>query len=362
MNFLKRFIDPTNPSSHPKIRAIYRGARERLTCPVWVKHPTNVQIDIHNYCNLWQNGKGCIHCNVKPSGGWNLPRGVMPFKMVKYVIEYWGKHGCKSVAPYINTEPLLQEPLISEGYDLKDVCDLTLKNNMHVEIDTNGTLYKNRKYLVHPANKQVRITLSATSRDVYETVHGADLFNDANKTIKWFLSHKLPSQYPMLYFITNKYNKHQLSEYIKKWFGKAHITVFPLHEVDNIQTESEETKPDDLFYWDKLTEKIVGNIPHQRSRPIDIFPDGRTAVRYFGKSHPCQGSHSFSVAWTGQLLHCTDIPYSFNYGDVYERDMLDVWHERNLSKIGHPACSVCNVKRPDHDEIMSKYLKRIVKQ
>lgn len=356
-SILKKIIDPSNPSSHQTIRKIYRNIRETVTCPVWVKHPTNVQIDIHNFCNLWQKGKGCIHCNVKPSGGWNLPRGVMPFEMVKHVIEYWGSHGCKSVAPYINTEPLLQEPLLSEGYTLKDVCDLTQKNGMHVELDTNGTLYENREYLIHPAMKQVRITFSAINRETYEIVQGADLFDDALKTIKWFLKNKLESQYPMLYFITNKYNQDEIFKYIKKWHGLTHLTLFPLHEVDRIQIKSEETKPSDISYWDKLTEKITGKIPIQKNRPIDIFPDGRIEVRTFSKTHTCQGTHSFSVAWTGQLLHCTDIPYKFNYGHVYDRNMLEVWHERNKAKINHEACKACNVKSPDHDKILTKWLK-----
>lgn len=330
--------------------------------PVWVRHPTNIQIDIHNYCNLWMNGKGCIHCNVKPSGGWDLPRGVMPFEMVKYIIEYWGAHGCKSVAPYINTEPLLQEPLLSEGYTLRDVCDLTQKNGMHVELDTNGTLYKNRKYLVHPAMKQVRITCSAVNKKTYELVHGANLFEDAKKTIKWFLKNRLPNQYPMLYFITNKYNQDELLPFVKKWRGLAHLTLYPLHEVDNIQTKSEETKPLDLSYWDKLTQKITGKVPTQKNRCIDIlYPSQRPHVRYFDDYTCCQGSHSFSIAWTGELLHCTDIPYSFNYGHVYDRDMLEVWHERNRAKLGHSACEVCNVRSPKHDEILRKYLFKEIK-
>jgi hypothetical protein len=359
VSMYKKLVDPSNPSSHPELRRVYRSIREKINGPTWVKHPTNVQIDLHNYCNLWMQGKGCIHCNVKPSGGWNLPRGAMPYDMMKYIIEYWGCHGCKSVAPYINTEPLLQEPLLSldRPYTLRDVCDLTQKAGMHVELDTNGTLYKNRKYLVHPAMKQVRFTFSATNKETYEIVHGAPLYEEALATIQWFLKNKLETQYPMVYFITNKHNKDELQQFIKTWKGKAHLTLFPLHEVDNIQLKSVETKPEDLTYWDKLTKKIVGEIPYQKNRPIDIFSNGKTEVRYFSNTHPCQGSHSFSVAWTGQLLHCTDIPYSFNYGHVYDRDMLEVWHQRNKAKIGHSACSVCNVRHPDHDKILRKCLK-----
>ena len=294
-------------------------------------------------------GKGCIHCNVKPGGGWNLPRGFMPSEMIEYIIDYWGAHGCKSVAPYINGEPLMDERL-------PWICDISCKNGMHVELDSNVTLYDSREMLVHPNMKQVRCSFSAATKETYEVVHGADLFREVSATIEWFLKNRHPNQYPMLYFITNKYNEQELLPYIKKWKGKAHLTLFPLHEVSDIQTKSEETKPSDLGYWDKFTLKIVGEIPYQKSRPIDIFPDGRTEVRYFSDSHPCQGTHSFSVAWTGQLLHCTDIPYSFNYGNVYENDMLEVWHKRNLAKIGHPACSVCNVKHPKHDKILRRYL------
>jgi len=346
---LNKIVDPTNPSSFPKSREIYRNLRETIQGPVWVKHPTNVQIDTHNYCNLWMQGKGCIHCNVKPGGGWNLPRGWMPTEMIEYIIRYWGKHGCKSVAPYINGEPLLDDRL-------PWICDISRKNGMHVLLDSNVTLYDQRRMLVHSNMKQVRCSFSAITPETYEIVHGADLYQEALATIEWFLKNRRPSQYPMLYFITDKYNQHELLPYIKKWMGRAHLTLFPLHEVEDIQTESEKTRPEDLSYWDKLTLKIVGEIPYQKSRPIDLFVDGRAEVRYFGPSNTCQGTHSFSVAWTGQLLHCTDIPYSFNYGHIYDRDMLEVWHERNIAKIGHPACSVCNVRHPKHDEILRKYL------
>jgi len=353
---IKKVLNPENPSSHTTIRNTYRALKNRIYGPVWIEHPTNVQLDLHNYCNLWMCGKGCIHCNVKPSGGWNLPRGAMPFDMVKYIIDYWGKHECKSVAPYINTEPLYQEPILNLGYDLKDVCDLTEKAGMHIEIDTNATLYENKEYLVHLAIKQVRFSFSAVTKETYLICHGADLFNDAKATINWFLKNRLPNQYPMIYYITNKHNMHELKPFIKEWKGKAHLTLFPLHEVDNIQTKSEENKPEDSSYWNKLTKQITGEYPKQPSRPIDIFLDGKTEPRYFDNYTCCQGSHSFSVAWTGQLLHCTDIPYSYNYGHIYDHDMLDVWHIRNLNKLNHEACKVCNVRSPKHDEILTKYL------
>lgn len=360
-----KFVDPTHPNSYPNLRRVYRGLRNRLYGPSWVKCPNNLQLDIHNYCNLWMNGKGCIHCNVKPSGGWNLKRGVMPAKMVKYLISEMGRLGCQSVAPYINTEPLLQDPLYTEGYDLCDVCNWTQAAGMHIEIDTNGTLTKYREYLRHPANKQVRITFSANNPGTYEKVMGAPLYWEALHNIEWLLKKRYPGQYIMLYYITNRYNMAELLPWIKKWRGRAHLTLYPLHEVNNIQLESVKTRPKNLSYWDQLTKKISGQVPHQKNRPIDIYPDGHAEVRYFSEYEVCQGSHSFSVAWTGQILHCTDIPYEpYNYGHVYEesnRDLLAVWRRRNLAKIDHPACMACNVRRQDHNKILRKLLKVTVR-
>lgn len=343
-------VDPADPSSGRRIRSIYRDLRFKIRGPEWVRCPNNIQIDTHNFCNLWQRGKGCIHCNVKPSGGWGLKRAFMPDEMIQYIIEYWGNKGSKSIAPYVNGEPLLDSRL-------PWICDLTQQNKMHVEIDTNGTLFDNRKMLVHPAMKQVRFTFSALTPETYQIVHGADLFREVSSTVDWFLKNAGPGQYPMLYFITNKHNVEELFPYIKKWRGRLHITVFPLHEVGDIQEKSLENRFEH-HSWSEITKKITGSYPTQENRCIDIYPDGTAEVRYFLVPYEvCQGSHSFSVSCHGDLLHCTDIPYSFNYGNIYERDMLTVWHERNKNKINHPACNVCNVKHPDHDQILRKWIK-----
>ena len=345
---IRKFVDPANPSSFPELRRVYRKVIEIAFKPRWIQYPSTIQIDTHNYCNLWMHGKGCIHCNVKPSGGWNLPRGWMPSEMIQYIIEYWGKHGGKCIAPYINGEPLMDKRL-------KWICDLTQKAGMHVEIDTNGTLYDNRKLLVHSAMKQVRFTFSATNSGTYRKVMGADLYWDALKMINWFLKNRLPEQYPMLYFITNKHNQKQLIPYIKRWRTHAHLVLFPLHEVGDIQKKSAIHKTE-VDFWANFTKKVTGCYPKQPARPIDVFPDGKAQVRYVNNSYPCQGSTAFSVSWNGLLLHCTDLPYKFNYGHIYDHDMLEVWHRRNRAKINHPACRFCNVKHPDHDKILRKYL------
>lgn len=318
--------------------------------PDWVSHPENIQIDTHNYCNLWLEGKGCIHCNVKPKGGWNLPRGFMPTEMVHYIMDYWSQHGAYSIALYINGEPLYDERL-------PQFCSYAQKRGLICLIDTNGTMYERRKNLIHPNLRQVRFSYSATTPETYETVHGAPFFDRVTSTIQWFMKHKLPTQEIILYYITNKYNLSELKPWIKKWMRHhLHLVLFPLHEVEGIQLESTRTRPSQRTYWEEITKELTGRYPTQPCRPIDIFADGQLRIREFPDHVVCQGSNSFSIAWTGQLLHCTDIPYKFNYGHIYDHDMLDVWHQRNLAKINHPACRVCSVKHPQHDEILRRYL------
>lgn len=333
-----------------KLRKTYSFLRNKFASPVWVKHPTNIQLETHNLCNLWQgSGKGCIHCNVKPSGKWNMKRGYMKDEIIEYVCDYWGKHGALDVAPYINGEFMLDK----RAKWISDICE---KNKLSVVIDTNGSLYKFRERIVHKNNTQIRFSYSANTRETYELIHGKNLFYDATKTIEWFLENKYPSQYPMLYYILNRYNLNEVYDYIKKWQGLAHIVIFPIHEVKNIQLESEKTKLENKDSWREITKKITGKYPKQPCRPIDIYPDGKRRIRHFRFWESCQGTNSFSVNWQGLILHCTDIPYSFNYGSVYDNDMLEIWHKRNKLKLNHVACSVCSVRSPKHDKILIKYL------
>lgn len=348
-------VKPENPAYLFSLRRAFSHVRNMFVTPIWVNHPTNLQIGIHNYCNLWQGGgKGCIHCNVKPTSGWKLPRGRMPCEMFEFIVRYWSERGVLEVAPYINGEFCLDE----RAHWFSDVCQ---KYGLTVVIDTNGSLYDFRERLVHPNNVQVRFSYSALTPEVYEKVHGKDLFRDATATVKWFLKNREKTQYPMLYFITNRFNKHEVLPYIKRWLGKAHICLFPLHEVGDIQGASLLSKVHKKNFWSRLTHKVTGSFPKQPNRPINIYPNGTRRISHFQPWIACQGSTSFTVNWQGLMLHCTDIPYKYNYGSIYDRDMQEVWWERNIEKLTHPACKVCSVRSPQYYSITKMALRKMFK-
>lgn len=370
---------PIIDSTVHKVRSGINYYRQKNR-PDWIDHPTNLQIDTHNYCNLWLDPgcTGCIYCNVKPGAGWEIPRGYMPSTMIEDLVEYWGPRKMKSVAPYIDGEPGMDPRLPWIG-------DIAQEQGMYVVIDTNGAVEDLTKYklyddllendqlfddrddlsnarenIIHPNMKEVRFSFSANSPEVYEINHGGPYFDRVTEHIEYFLENKHEDQIARLYFITNKHNLDEIDDYIEKWERRAWITLFPLHEVPDIQLSSEKTKPSAQNYWNRITKRLTGKKPEMPYRPIDIRLDGSKRSRTFRPWITCQGTHSFSVAWTGELLHCTDIPYEYNYGHVYDengevRDLISVWKERNRNKYSHEACQKCNVRNPDHNKILLRY-------
>jgi len=175
-------------------------------------------------------------------------------------------------------------------------------------------------------------------------IHGQPYYDQAISTLEWFLDNRLPEQRPMLHFIGDVNNIHELKDYIERWNG-IYQRIFPLHRIHGVQLQSD-NMPEINYWWDEAK---------QPNRPLIVHPNGKMELEYLRPYETCQGTWSFSIAWNGLLIHCTDISYKYNYGHVYEKDMLEVWHQRNRAKRTHEACLKCNVKNPDWERIMDGY-------
>jgi MoaA/NifB/PqqE/SkfB family radical SAM enzyme len=283
---------------------------------------------------------------VKDGGAFGIPRGKMPMEMIRFIIDYWGQFPeMKVIAPFMNGEPMLDERL-------PEIFDYTVEKAPHAYnlIATNGNIWANRENLVHPNLRIVRFTISANTPETYERVHGVDLFSDAIKTVEWFKENRFVNQRIEFHFIVTKNNENEIEPWIERYQGFMR-KVFPLHRMDGIQEDSELSlganteyiiKTDTLENWKK-------------TRPLQIYPDGVRRRARLDKRTTCQGM-SFAVNWDGRIIHCTDAPPEYDYGHVYEKDMLDAWKERNIARINNPACIACNSKRPDWKEILEKYI------
>jgi len=334
----------------------YRDWRRGV--PNWVTCPQDIQIDTNNYCssthepdeqgNLIHKYAGCVFCNVKAGGSFNIPRGRMEDDLLFYIIDYWGKYkhrGVENICPYVNGDLIIDDRAL-------EIYDASEKAGLNVVLDTSGNVYKNRDYLIHPNLKYIRFSLSAITPETYEKVQGCPKFDEVMKTFHYVAENKHPTQTIELHFMVNKYNEHEIDDYIK-YFKGYKIKIFPLHKMPDIQLNSTASLPSEKW------RNVSGTLKEwMNSRPIFIYPNGYRERQVMRANRTCQGM-SMAVNWDGKILHCTDAPPKYNYGYVKADgsgvDMLEAWHQRNRNRITNPACIACNAKRPDWYKVLQRY-------
>jgi len=263
----------------------------------------------------------------------------MPLEMIEELLLYFrGRKLHKllwAVAPFMNGEPLLDERLPRICTMVKDICDTVCV------IDTNGTEWRNREFLLHPNLKLVRFTISAITPETYMKVHGRPYFYKALSTFYWFLRHKRKDQIAWLHFITTKNNQHEVEDWVEHFEGVGR-TVFPLHRIPEFHVESERGYSQSIKEITMFDAK--GNrLPRGPNPSSGLFPC------------PCWGV--LAVSWRGEILQCVDLPYSFNYGKVEEVDLLEAWRERNRNKLDNAGCNGCSQRFKNYKKVMDKYIR-----
>lgn len=282
--------------------------------PTWLKHPTTIQIDTQNLCNL-----NCLHCNVKEGGSFKLERGIMPIKTIHKIIEYFRDIPLYCIAPFMNGEPLLETRLHKINDMIEDI-------NTRSIIDTNGSIYENRDLLIHPNLWLVRFTINGCDKETYKKVHGKDLFKDALQTLYWFKEHKYRNQNIMIHLIVNKYNEYQIEEWIK-FFEGFERRIFMIH--------FSKGQDNSIKYLSKS---------FMSTRPLLINSKGKRSLEKLKPNYPCQCWDILSISHKGDLLQCPDLPYKVNYGNINNTDILEAWNKRNENKMSNPYCLSCNLR------------------
>jgi hypothetical protein len=259
----------------------------------------------------------------------------MPIEIAETVLRHYGKRLFWSIAPFANGE----STLVPES--LQTVCTMSEQIcNTQCVMDTGGTVYRNRNAYIHRNLKLVRFTISAATSETYQKVHGTTLFPDVIATFEWFVKHKLPTQDVWVHFIACKDNEHELEQWIERFKGYGR-TVYPMHRGTGYQLDSE-----------KALGKVV-------DKPFHIYPNGSRAFVHeqMNKYKPCPCYDILAVSWQGEVLECVDFPYKFNYGKVGEVDLDKVWKERLHNKMDNECCNNCNLRFPNYNEILSKWVK-----
>jgi MoaA/NifB/PqqE/SkfB family radical SAM enzyme len=158
-------------------------------------------------------------------------------------------------------------------------------------------------------------------------VHGKNLYNDAIDTLFWFKQYKHIHQRIRLNFILCEQNWHELEEW-KYLFREFEQLIKPVFDAGDIKPASKQA----------LGKRSLEDALAQSSYPQNKKYDGL---------RPCPCWDSLNISYRGEIMHCMDLPYSHNYGSVYNIDIEDVWKKRNMIGLDYPGCRNCRLKDPD---------------
>jgi MoaA/NifB/PqqE/SkfB family radical SAM enzyme len=290
--------------------------------PRWMDFPTTLQFNTQTRCNLQ-----CIYCN--PQGSFNVEHGVMPLETIEYVLKYFRGYDIDTVAPWANGDPLL-EPRLPRIIDLAKKYIPKAK----VVVFTNGVAYKNKWMLKNPKIDVIRFTISASTPETYELVHGKPFYYMALNTLEWVTLNKYPHQELWVNFIPVEANIHELRKW-KERFWMYRQDVRPIHEG-------------------------IGQLNSDAGKGSFTFEDARQISTnfkelQFSQDRPCSCWHNMTIDYNGNILHCIDAPTKYCIGKVGEDDLLEVWRRKQLEALDNPICRACNCKNPDWREIFARY-------
>ena len=301
--------------------------RKLFNIPRWVKAPTCLQFDTHNYCNL-----SCVHCNVKQEGSFNIERGTMKDEVYIKVLEYF-RDSKINVATFMNGEPLI-EPRLDYFNNLAGSI-----SKSKVIIDTNGTLFEHRYKLVNENIKVVRITINSHLEDIYELIHGKRLLTEAIKTLEWLNIKSYGKGVEIsINHIVNKHNVDYVDDFLKEFEGYK-INVFPVHYADS-QTASLKHKTIGIRELFTVLENVIVIYPNRIKKAL---------------GEPCQCFNILGIGQKGEIQQCVDFPSIHNYGTIYDTDILDAWKRRLKNGMDNECCNTCSLRFDNWKKVMDKY-------
>lgn len=290
--------------------------------PLWTKQPLAIQFDTINFCNL-----NCIYCN--PQAKYVKDAKKLSTRKFKYVLDYVKRKGwlISYVYLYMNGDPLFEDRLHFFAKLVKDIL------GCKVVVFTNGTNYSNRELLRDKNIDEVRFTISAATPEIYAKVHGKELWLQAFKTAHWLRKNKYWNQRIFVNYILCKENEQELQEW-KKQFADFELDIRPLHDS---ATQTQSGQAGDTGRFDLATNKNLNKKVYSGKRPCPCFS-------------------SLQISYDGNLMHCCDADYQFNYGDVLDRDIEEMWQEKLKAGVTCEACRGCTIKGTNHKEIFKKYV------
>ena len=295
--------------------------------PMWLKHPNNIQFDTQNICNF-----KCLYCN--PQGTFIKEHGQLPLESINKVLKYARKHHwfINRISPFMNGEPLL-EPRLREI-----MAAVKKETGARIGIYTNGSVTKNRGLLLDKNLDMINFTVSAATPETYMKIHNSDYFDEVIENIEWLTKNKRLNQRIRIVYVLCKENIDEL-ELWKLMFRNYDQMIRPIHDAEDVKPQSKQAEGNTTFtlYHEKASQRIY---PKNFQYELDS---------------PCPAWNCLGIGVKGEIMHCMDLPYEFNYGNIADVDLNEAWQKRNHVGLDHGGCRECKMKNPQWRSIFEKY-------
>jgi wyosine [tRNA(Phe)-imidazoG37] synthetase (radical SAM superfamily) len=221
----------------------------------------------------------------------------------------------------MNGEPLLEKRLNS-------FSDYLIDYPYYGILDSNATTKSNLDSLIHPFINVIRISLSAHNKELYEKIHGFNMFNRVINNLHYIKENKLDYQYLQINHMICKYNYKYVDDFTDMFKG-FNITLYPLH--DGITQKSSK----------------LSNVPNDKriiNENINIYENGKKEKAWSRLNYKgCQCWDLLGIGLHGEIMHCVDYPEYINYGTIYDRNIKEAWIEKINNNKYPNICKNCNL-------------------
>lgn len=94
---------------------------------------------------------------------------------------------------------------------------------------------------------------------------------------------------------------------------------------------------------------------------IDAMPlatNSNLRTHKYSGFRPCPCFGSLQIGVNGEIMHCCDADYQFNYGKIGDISLKDAWTKKLIVGLNSEACYGCNLKDLNWKSLFKKYVWR----
>ena len=333
--------------------------------------PWRITFDTNpNMCNL-----RCIMCEVHSIYNKNRPKTnrIMPFELIKKVVNSASRNGLKEIIPSTMGEPLLYPYF-------EDIIWLAKKHNIKVNLTTNGTFPKKGAEgwgeIILPVASDVKISINGAIKETAESIMVGVNFEKQIENTKKFIEvrddvRKSGVNYPTVTFQVT-YMERNVEELplLLKMAVELDVDRFKGHHVwvtwPELEEESLKRDRNAIKKWNNIVEKLYETREryHKRDgRKIILDNVYKLPLESSTESIPDSWLCPFTgreawIAWDGTFNVCCspdDLRKTLGYfGNVNNADFMGLWNSEKYNRFienwgNYEVCKNCNMRRPASD-------------